>query len=142
MGQYLRRRTDGWKRTTVFQYRDLAVQVMIERWDVDWAVWRTTQERIFDTPRKVYRENPEHVSRETAEDVLEWVKGHWPGSEGWSQIDGPVLYAHDHEELPDGCWSIAWEGGPEDWVYKVQHGRKDVFVEAIASWCLGIYPGW
>ena len=82
------------------------------------------------------------VSKEQAEAVVEAIKENWPESEGWSYVDGPTLYPHDHEELPEGCWSIAWEGAPEDWSWRASSEVRvpGVFLEPIASWCLGLFP--
>lgn len=82
------------------------------------------------------------VTKKQAEAVLQAIKDRWPESQGWSHIDGPTLYPHDHEEMPVGCWSIAWEGAPEDWVHYASMEIKlpGVFLEPMHSWCLGIYP--
>lgn len=84
----------------------------------------------------------EKVSREQAEAVLEAVKNRWPESEGWSHVDGPHLHDADHEEQPEGCWSISWEGAPEDWTWYAWQDIKvpGVHLEAMYSWCLGLYP--
>lgn len=88
---------------------------------------------------------PKEVTKEQAEAVLKAIKERYPESQ---YCDPPTLYPHDHEEMPEGCWSIAWEGAPEDWVDHVSglwgKGIKvpGVFLEPMASWCLGLYPEW
>lgn len=82
----------------------------------------------------------QEVSREQAEHVLETVRS----VVGESGAYGPALYAHDHEEMPEGCWSIAFEGWSQDtpWTLLVppEQVPDGVFVEAMNSWCLGVYP--
>ena len=58
---------------------------------------------------------------------------------------------HNHEEIREGAWSIAWEGWSDmygyEWTYCLP-GREDyascgmpegVLLEPIYSWCLGVY---
>ncbi|WJN62850.1 hypothetical protein [Streptomyces phage phiScoe2] len=77
------------------------------------------------------------VSREQAEQVLATLREIFP-----LDADYFALYDADHEGLPEGSWSIALEGW--EWTYEVsEHAEKfpeGVFLEPIASWCLGIYP--
>ncbi|ATE85471.1 hypothetical protein SEA_OZZIE_67 [Streptomyces phage Ozzie] len=81
------------------------------------------------------------VTREQAEQVLAKLEELYPLDKGYF-----FLADHDHEGLPEGSWSIALEGW--DWTYEVserQHTNPEdfpegVFLEPIASWCLGIYP--
>jgi hypothetical protein len=82
------------------------------------------------------------VSKEQAEQVVQAIKENWPMYVVDFSGDGPTLYPHDHEELPEGCWSIAWEGGPEDWSWRASMEVRvsGVFLEPIASWCLGVFP--
>lgn len=86
----------------------------------------------------------QEVSRQEAEQVLRAIKDRWPETEGWSHVDGPTLRDADHEEQPDGCWSIAWEGAPEDWAMKASYEFRNlvpgVFLEPMYSWCLGVFP--
>jgi hypothetical protein len=88
---------------------------------------------------------PKVVTKEQAEAVLKAIKERWPETQ-YSHIDGPTLRDADHEEQPEGCWSIAWEGAPEDWVDHASGLWGDpikvsgVFLEPMASWCLGLYP--
>jgi hypothetical protein len=67
----------------------------------------------------------------------------------YMQMDAtPTLCGNDHEGLPEGCWSIFWEGNaPEDWVMsdalreqvrEITGGRA--FIEPINNCILGIYP--
>jgi hypothetical protein len=83
------------------------------------------------------------VTKEQAEAVLLAIKERYPES---LYCDPPTLYPHDHEDMPEGCWSIAWEGAPEDWVDHVSGMWDDgikvpgVFLEPMTSWCLGLYP--
>lgn len=56
---------------------------------------------------------------------------------------GPTLRDNDHEELPEGCWSIDWEEGPEGWVFEfssVSPRYSDVLLEPINHVILGVYP--
>lgn len=55
---------------------------------------------------------------------------------------GPTLRDNDHEELPEGCWSIDWEEGPEGWVfqYSSQHRIPGLLLEPINHVILGVYP--
>jgi hypothetical protein len=71
------------------------------------------------------------MKRELAEKVLAEVKERFG-------TDEPKLYDADHEELSEGSWSIAWEGADE-WTYGYRTDVPGVFVEPIASWCLGVY---
>lgn len=91
------------------------------------------------------------VTRKQAEKVLSAVKKMFP-----RDADLFTLYSHEHEELPKGSWSIAAEGVYEPvldcWPSRVLElkyqlsieERKrvfaDVFLEPVASWCLGIHP--
>lgn len=81
------------------------------------------------------------VTNEQAEQVLQAVKDKWP-MYVVPFSDGPTLYPHDHEEMPKGCWSIAWEGGPEDWSWRtsMEITVPGVFLEPMNSWCLGLFP--
>ncbi|AKY03749.1 hypothetical protein AVT26_gp67 [Streptomyces phage Lannister] len=80
------------------------------------------------------------ITRETAEQVLAKLKELYPLDAAWF-----ALYDADHEGLPEGSWSIALEGW--DWTYEVAERQfthpedfpEGVFLEPIASWCLGIY---
>lgn len=92
-------------------------------------------------PREIKSKKPK-VSQADAEQVLQALKLRWPEQEGWSHVDGPTLYSAEHEEMPKGCWSIAWEGGPEDWTMIASQDIKKagVFLEPMTSWCLGLYP--
>jgi hypothetical protein len=87
---------------------------------------------------------PSRVTREQAEKVLQALKDRWPEEQGWSHIDGPYLWPAEKEEQPEGCWSISWEGAPEDWVDYASMEIKvpGVFLEPMANWCLGLYPAW
>jgi hypothetical protein len=71
------------------------------------------------------------MNRSTAEKVLEEVREQF-------DTDEPMLYDADHEELSEGSWSIAWEAG-NDWPHFFRCTVPGVFVEPIASWCLGVY---
>lgn len=73
------------------------------------------------------------MNRKTAEKVLAEVKAQFG-------TDEPALYDHNHEELSEGSWSIAWEGSGRDcWPMDFTNTNPDVFVEPIASWCLGVF---
>lgn len=73
------------------------------------------------------------MNRKTAEKVLAEVKATFG-------TDEPALYDHNHEELSEGSWSIAWEGsGMDCWPLEFESKVPGVFTEAIASWCLGVF---
>lgn len=71
------------------------------------------------------------MNKSTALKVLAEVKAQFG-------TDEPALYDADHEELSEGSWSIAWEDG-SDWPMYFRTAVPGVFVEPIASWCLGVY---
>lgn len=71
------------------------------------------------------------MNKRTAQKVLAEVKAQFG-------TDEPTLYNADHEGLSKGSWSIAWEGADE-WTYGFRTQVPGVFVEPIASWCLGVY---
>jgi hypothetical protein len=81
------------------------------------------------------------VSKEQAEQVLQVVREHIGFSD---PVEGPQLYPAEHEEMPDGCWSIAYEGwtGDTPWTYDVPAEKlpAGVYVEAMYHWCLGVFP--
>lgn len=61
---------------------------------------------------------------------------------------GPTLRSHEHEGLPEGCWSIDFEGD-YDWTIRFSEAHFEgkfpkiddsVFIEPINGWLLGIYP--
>ena len=84
------------------------------------------------------------VTKAQAEKVLSAVKEMWPEADGWSHVDGPFLHPAEHEEMRPGCWSISWEGAPEDWAlqagWKLRGHVPGVFLEPMTSWSLGLYP--
>ena len=45
-------------------------------------------------------------------------------------------------DQPEGCCSIGWEGGAEDWAIYASFEIKvpGVHLEAMSHWCLGLYP--
>lgn len=57
-----------------------------------------------------------------------------------------ALFDHTHEGLAEGSWSIAYEGD-YDWPMDVSERQflhpeefpREVFLEPIAGWCLGVY---
>ncbi|QDP44271.1 hypothetical protein KGG70_gp13 [Streptomyces phage Celia] len=81
------------------------------------------------------------MKRETAEQVLAKIEEMHPLDKG-----NFFLADHDHEGLSEGSWSIALEGAGE-WPMAVADRQfeepdwlpEGVFVEPIASWCLGVY---
>lgn len=84
------------------------------------------------------------ISREQAEAVLDAIKDLLP-----AHRDDFKLYPAEHEELPEGSWSIAAEGFyPEGdfWTYYVmrhlphQSRFPTIFIEPLYDWCLGLYP--
>ena len=91
------------------------------------------------------------VTRKQAEQVLEAVKQMFP-----YDADAFALFDHEHEDLPEGAWSIAGEGVWEpilgDWPFAViekhfiekqDNGTSpfgDVYLECLTHWCLAIYP--
>lgn len=81
------------------------------------------------------------VTKRQAERVLNEVRKMYP-----QDAAEFTLYPASHEGLPKGCWSIAAEIGNE-WTFDVSEAEFEglidlgnVFIEPIASWCLGIYP--
>ncbi len=82
------------------------------------------------------------ITRPQAEAVRKFVAAHF----GLEESDF-FLADHTHEGLSPGAWSLAMEGW-DDWSLRIsalqwQEGSgvpQDVFLEPIASWCLGIYP--
>lgn len=73
------------------------------------------------------------MNKRTAEIVLAEVKAKF-------NTDEPALYDHNHEELSEGSWSIAWEGSGYDcWPAEFTTAVDGVFTEPIASWCLGVF---
>lgn len=81
---------------------------------------------------------PESVAKE----VRDMVASAW---RDYTDTNGtvPTLNAHDHEGQPEGHWSIAWEGGPDEWPIVVAEGwsgPQGVGYEARTSVILGLYP--
>ena len=72
------------------------------------------------------------MNKRTANKVLAEVKATF-GDEG------QTLYDADHEGLSKGSFSIAWEGGPENWTYDFTTTVPGVFVEAMNHWSLAVY---
>lgn len=72
------------------------------------------------------------MNKRTANKVLAEVKAQFGTTE-------PVLYDADHEEMAAGTWSIAWEGGAEDWTWTFETAVPGVYVEARNHWSLGLY---
>lgn len=61
---------------------------------------------------------------------------------GFQESELPTMYAPGHE---GPMWVLSLEGGPEDWTIMLSHDDTvkwpdGVFVEPVASWCLGLYP--
>lgn len=56
---------------------------------------------------------------------------------------------HEHEQLPKGGVSVAWEGGVDDWPYLWMQTREagllgrelDVHFDALTSWGLAVLQG-
>jgi hypothetical protein len=86
-----------------------------------------------------YADSDSHVPLPKAEEVLEHIKAQWPVSDGWSHED-LFMTSHEHEELPEGNWAIAWEGGPEDWTYLASPEVPGVIVSAYSHWLLTVCP--
>lgn len=91
---------------------------------------------------------PEPITRESAEAIVSAIRAAHPLYLADGER-GPVLFGHEHEQLPAGGWSIAWEGGsPEDWAREfcdlVFLGKATVpagvHLEPIFSFVLGLYP--
>lgn len=72
------------------------------------------------------------MNKRTANKVLAEVKATFDTEE-------PTLYDAGHEGLPKGSFSIAWEGGAEDWTYEFRTAVPGVYVEAMNHWSLGVY---
>lgn len=76
------------------------------------------------------------MNRKTAEKVLAEIKAKYAGEDF---TYGPNLRDSDHEELPEGSWSIDWEDGPYEWCYGFRSNVPGVFTEPIMSFILGVY---
>lgn len=75
------------------------------------------------------------VSKRQAEQVLAAVKAKY--AEDVEYFGAPKLY-------PPGFhasgWTVAWECGPEDWVYRyTDYAQPGLFLEPVNHWCLGVY---
>jgi hypothetical protein len=46
---------------------------------------------------------------------------------------------HNHEELPEGSWSICFEGGMDQWAGRFQTKVPGVHTEAILGCILGVF---
>lgn len=83
------------------------------------------------------------VSRKTAEAVLADLKT-WAPQYAEHAASGPNLRDNDHEELPEGCWSIDWEEGPYEWTYdyslQAAGAHPGLLLEPINGCILGVYP--
>lgn len=85
------------------------------------------------------------MERAKAELVVDALTKHF--QEKFHETPEFFLADHNHEELSEGSWSIAWEGwmGQNPWTYEVTlygpvpNVPKDVFLEPINSWCLGVF---
>lgn len=78
------------------------------------------------------------VTRAQAQWVLAELKNKYPAD--LAGPDGPALHEAEHERLPEGHWSIAWEGGPEGWAANFRTESPVVWVEAMNHWCLHLMP--
>jgi hypothetical protein len=53
---------------------------------------------------------------------------------------GPQMMDNDHEGLPEGAWSICYEGGgPDSWAVSFRSQVPGVHCEAILGCILGVY---
>jgi hypothetical protein len=85
------------------------------------------------------------MERAKAELVVDALTKHF--QEKFHETPEFFLADHNHEELSEGSWSIAWEGwmGQNPWTYEVTlygpvpNVPEDVFLEPINSWCLGVF---
>lgn len=85
------------------------------------------------------------MERAKAELVVTALTKHFQGK--FQETPEFFLADHNHEELSEGSWSIAWEGwwGQNPWTYEVtMYGPvadlpEGVFLEPINSWCLGVF---
>jgi hypothetical protein len=85
------------------------------------------------------------MERAKAELVVDALTKHF--QEKFHETPDFFLADHNHEELSEGSWSIAWEGwsGQNPWTYEVtlygpvSNVPEDVFLEPINSWCLGVF---
>lgn len=75
------------------------------------------------------------MNRKKAEKVLAEVKAKFPAYADTT----PNLREADHEELPEGSFSIDWEDGPYEWCYSFTSEVPGVFTEPIMSFILGVY---
>lgn len=89
------------------------------------------------------------MKRETAEQVVTALTQYF---EFAYQVTPDFFLAdHNHEEIREGAWSIAWEGWSDEngyaWTYCLPEREDyksagipdDVFLEPLFSWCLGVY---
>lgn len=76
------------------------------------------------------------MNRKTAEKVVAEIKAQFAGEDF---TYGPNLRDSDHEELPEGSWSIDWEDGPYEWCYEFSSKVPGVFTEPIYSFVLGVF---
>ena len=78
------------------------------------------------------------MNKKTAAIVLAEVQNFVGVTEGYS---APQLMDCDHEGLPEGSWSICFEGGGkvEDWALHFRTQVPGVFVEPINHVILGVY---
>lgn len=81
------------------------------------------------------------IPQSVAESIREMVASAWAGYA--ADGDEPTLYPHTHEDQPEGHWSIAWEGGPEEWAIMVADRwtpPSGVGFEADTSYRLMLFP--
>jgi hypothetical protein len=77
------------------------------------------------------------VNKKTAEKVLAEVQAFVGDND---PRNGPLMMDNDHEGLPEGSWSICYEGGMvESWAVEFRTTVPGVFVEAINSVILGVH---
>lgn len=76
------------------------------------------------------------MNKATATKVLEEVRAYVGDS---NPNHGPLLMDNDHEGLPEGAWSICYEGGREYWAVTFKSKVPGVFTEAIMGCIMAVY---
>lgn len=79
------------------------------------------------------------IAREQAEQVVAKLQKKF--KKNYHDHNPFSIRDHNHEGLPEGSWSIDWEGEVPDWAFKVKENIvPGVHVEALEPWCLAVYP--
>lgn len=87
-------------------------------------------------------EEPLVIPQSRAQEIRDMIASAWSDITEQNGTE-PTLYDHEHEGQPEGHWSIAWEGGPEEWAIMVADRwtpPEGVGWEADTSFRLNLYP--